>query len=119
MIEKTLYSKDEFKERFLNINFDNILIQEDNPLVNSSEYYLQYKNNYLTLTNKNYTDYCILLDKYLELSNNYTIVNNKYTYTIVDKSLYLKLNKDIKNLINNQQKILDNFLHFVNLLNLH
>jgi len=117
MTEQTLYSKDEFKQRFLNIDFDNILNQEDNKLVNSSEYYLQYKNNYINFTNQNYITYCKLLDNYLQLSNNYTVSNSKYIYTVIDQSLYQKLNKDIKNLINTQKKLYDNFIHYINLLN--
>ena len=53
MIEDNLYSEQSFNDTFININFDEFLIQNNNNLVNSNEYYLQYKSEYLEKTTTN------------------------------------------------------------------
>ena len=44
----------EFREKFITIDFDNYLKEQNNNLVNSNEYYLQYKNEYITTSENNY-----------------------------------------------------------------
>jgi hypothetical protein len=117
MLEKTLYTTDEFKEQFSKTDFDNYLIEQNNSLVNSNEYYLQYKNTYIETTKNNYNTYTKLLDKYNTLTNNYTITSNKYIYQVIDNKKYDSLNMEIKTLVEEQKKLFNNFIHYIEFLN--
>jgi hypothetical protein len=112
-----LYSEQSFKETFLNINFDDFLIQNNNNIVNSNEYYLQYKSEYLEKTTTNMEQYIQLLKEFKQLSNNYKVDNNKYSYTFIDKNVYNKTNKDIKTLLLEQRQLYNNFINYIQFLN--
>jgi hypothetical protein len=112
-----LYNEEQFKNTFLNIDFDNILVQSNNKFVNSNELYINYKLEYITKTQDNLQKYKTIYDVLTKLSNNYTINNNKYSYTFVDKNEYNKLNKEIKIILIEQRQLYINFLTYVQLLN--
>ena len=44
----------DFYSRYININFDGILTENNNLLVSSEEMYLKYKKKYFDETHKNY-----------------------------------------------------------------
>lgn len=111
------YNRNWFNTSFININFDNLLIEVDNNLVNSNEYYLEYKNKYLAQTSENFEDFKKLIDKFDTLYNNYSIKNNKYTYTYIDNKEYEDIKYSLKVLIDNQRQLLDNFLKYIEFLN--
>lgn len=117
MIEDNLYSEQSFNDTFININFDEFLIQNNNNLVNSNEYYLQYKSEYLEKTTTNLEKYIKLLTQFKQLSNNYKVDNNKYSYTFIDKNVYNKINKDIKTLLLEQRELYNNFINYIQFLN--
>lgn len=117
MLERTLYTTDEFREQFLKTDFDNYLTEQNNSLVNSNEYYLQYKNIYIETTKNNYNTYTKLLDKYNTLNNNYTITSNKYVYQVIDNKVYDLLNTEIKIIVEAQKKLFNNFIHYIEFLN--
>ena len=50
-----------YRKEFIDYPFDDILIDFNNPLVNSKDHYLQYKSKYLTKTNDNHHKYKKLL----------------------------------------------------------
>lgn len=112
-----LYNTEQFKQQFLDINFDNILIENNNDMVNSSEYYIAYKTEYLENTHNNLTKFTELSKQFNELSDNYTIQNNKYSYTFVDKSIYNSLNNELKKLLIEQRELYNNFLKYIQFLN--
>lgn len=111
----------DFKSTFLNYDFDSILLNNNNQLLNSYDFYIQYKQKYIISTRKNFDLYQKLSKEYANLkkiqyqnpSSNITI----YTY-IPDNKLN-ELSFKIKNLIKEQQKNLDNFLHYINHLNVN
>jgi hypothetical protein len=114
-----LYNQEQFKETFLNFDFDNILIQHNNSLINSNESYLQYKKEYLNNTQDNLEKYTKLYNSFKNLYNNYVINNNKYSYTFVDKNEYNKINKDLKGVLIEQRQLYNNFMTYIQLLNSH
>ena len=68
----------DFYNIFININFDNILLEENNPLINSKEFYLNYKKIYFNETNKNYS-------KFLRINSQLQRLNNTiYKITIIN-----------------------------------
>jgi hypothetical protein len=111
-----LYNEEQFKQTFLNIDFDNILMQTNNDFINSNELYIQYKSEYLTKTEENLQKYKTLYNLLIKLSNNYRVNNNKYSYTFVDKNEYNKLNKEIKIILVEQRQLYVNFMTYVQLL---
>lgn len=117
MIEDNLNNEEMFKNTFLNVNFDDFLINNNNNLVNSNEYYLQFKVEYLNKTTNNLNKYIKLLKDFNELSNNFTVNNNKYSYTFIDKNLYNKTNNDLKALLLEQRELYNNFINYIQFLN--
>jgi len=113
----TLYDETTFREHFLNLDFDSYLIDKNNNLVNSNEYYLQYKSDYIDKTNENLKKYVKLLKIFIDLSNNYNINQTKYSYTFVDKNEYNRLNKEIKNLVLEQRQLYNNFMKYIQFIN--
>lgn len=107
---------EEFNNKFI-LDFDNYLTEQDNSLVNSNEYYLQYKNEYMISTNKNADILKELLVSYNQLYNNYNKSTSKYIYNYIDKSEYNIINNKIKNLILEQSVNFNNFMNHINFLN--
>lgn len=111
------YCNIEFKTKFLDIDFDNILNEQNNKYVNSDDY-LQHKNIYITSANRRLSELVKLKIDYDILNNFYTKSdNNKYIYNVIDVSTKDKYNDLIKNLIQEQKKDLKNFLHYIDFLN--
>lgn len=111
------YNRDWFKKNFVNIDFDKSLIEVDNNLVNSNEYYLEYKNKYLDQTANNFQEFEKLIDQFDKFYHNYSIENNKYNYTYIDNKEYDNVKYSLKVLINNQRQLLDNFTKYIEFLN--
>lgn len=108
----------EFYNLFININFDNILLEENNPLINSKEFYLNYKRIYFDQTNKNYSKFLRINSQLQQLNDTkYKITNNKYYYNYLDKTQLEILKKDLKSILILQKELFNNFKHYVETLN--
>jgi hypothetical protein len=109
----------DFKSKFLNYDFDNILINHNNPLINSYDNYIQYKQKYIISTRKNYDLYQKWIKEYINLKNLkfQTPDNNVIIYTYIDNDKLNDLSYKLKNLLKEQQKKLSNFLHYITYLN--
>lgn len=108
----------DFYNMFININFDNILLETNNPLVNSKDFYLNYKRTYFDQTNKNYSKFLRInaeLQKLKQLQ--YKILNNKYYYTYLDQKQLESLKNELKLIIISQKESFNNFKHYVETLN--
>jgi hypothetical protein len=109
----------DFKSTFLNYDFDSILLNNNNPLLNSYDIYIQYKQKYIISTRKNYDLYQKLIKEYLNLKK--TQYNNPspnvVVYTYISEDKLNELSFKIKNLLKTQKRALDNFLHYINHLN--
>lgn len=108
----------DFYNMFININFDNILLETNNPLVNSKDFYLSYKKTYFDQTNKNYSKFLRInaeLQKQKQLQ--YNISNNKYYYTYLDQKQLDSLKNELKIIIISQKELFNNFKHYVETLN--
>ena len=90
----------DFNNEFINVHFDEILLKYNNPLINSNEMYLKYKQNYLSKSRDNFKIYTELNDQLNQIN-----------------SLHLKTNTNIKKLLINQRILLSHFLHYINSLN--
>lgn len=109
----------DFHSRYININFDEILTENNNLLVSSEEMYLKYKKKYFDETHKNYKlfKYFSTELKILENDQGYTNNNNRYLYVYKDITKIEELRLNIKNIVVAQNTLLYNFNHYVNLLN--
>jgi hypothetical protein len=116
-MESNLYNEEQFKQTFLNVDFDKVFIENNNNIINSNELYLQYKAEYLKKTSDNLQKYTQLFKTFKNLSNNYNVNNNKYSYTFIDKNEYNKTNKTLKDLLLEQRQLYSNFMSYVQFLN--
>jgi hypothetical protein len=106
----------EFEEKYI-INFDNYLIEQDNNLVNSNDFYLRYKNEYIISTNNNYKLLDDLLKIFNQLNNNYTLNTTKYIYNYINKSELKIVMDKIKKIIASQIILFNNFMNHISFLN--
>jgi hypothetical protein len=114
-----LYCCDKFKNDFLHFDFDNMLIEEDNNMLNSNEHYIDYKNEYIEQTKINHKKLDDLLKKFNILNNFYTKSDDrKYVYHFIDNNTKEKLNNEIKNIHLYQRKLYTNFLKHIEFLNI-
>jgi hydroxymethylpyrimidine pyrophosphatase-like HAD family hydrolase len=104
----------DFYSKYINVNFDNIV---DNELVNSNEFYLTYKKEYMEETQSNYILYKEYSQELSKLNDFYNINNKKYNYVYIDTDKIDKLKIKIKNLIKSQNNSFDNFNHYISILN--
>ena len=109
----------DFKSKFLNCDFDSILLNSNNPLLNSYDIYIQYKQKYIINARKNYDSYQKLFKEYSNLKKlQYHQINpNKIIYTYISDDKLNDLSFKIKNLVIEQQSSLDNFMHYITHLN--
>lgn len=116
-----------FYSEYININFDEILLENNNNLLTSEEFYLTYKKEYFDQTSNNFEKFKIVNDELQQLTNlNVPFKTNdesssttKYKYVYTDFTRYEYLKQEVKNLIISQNKLLDNFYHYITLLNTH
>jgi hypothetical protein len=107
-----------FKKEFLLINFDDILLKHNNPLLNSQEHYISYKQTYISQTKQNYDQYEQLKSQFQELSNKSSTINTtKLFYTYIDEKKYDSILRELKTIVVQQRKLLDNFLLYLKNLN--
>jgi hypothetical protein len=104
----------DFYAKYIDINFDNSI---DTDLVNSQEFYLKYKKDYFDQTQLNYVLYKNLCKELSSFSDLYTINNTQYTYTYIDMDKIKDIQIKIKTLIKSQNNLLDNFNHYISILN--
>jgi hypothetical protein len=108
----------DFYSQYININFDEILIESNNHLINSQNVYLTYKQQYFNESLKNYD----LFKKYktelerLQKSETVTLPN-KYLFIYKDTQVIEQTKQNLKNVVISQEKLLNNFHHYITLLN--
>jgi hypothetical protein len=114
--EKTkIYCSKEFQKKFLNIDFDALLIEQNSRYTNSQEYLTQ-KKRYNTTTKEHFKKIKELVKEYDLLNNNYSINNTKYVYTYIDTERFKTLNNELKNILNKQERLLYDMYNFINFL---
>lgn len=110
----------DFDKEFLTKDFDSILLEHNNPLCNSEDYYLKYKTKYINETLKSKKRYNEIVSE-IKVVNNIHVRQNKagtkMHYMFVDETRVLNLKQELKILINEQQTRFKHFLHYLNQLN--
>ena len=99
------------------MDFDQLLIDCNNPNINSYERYGKYKNKYIEYTKTN-------IRIYNQLKNELYIINPpveptsfKYYYTFVDNEKIINIKNEIKKIIIEQKQYYNNFLNYIMTLN--
>ena len=114
------YSID-FKEMYLNYDFDAVLLEQNNNLVNSNSEYLDIKNNYLQQTNDNFNKFTELTSNHTELSNNRSVIVDEnlttHLYTFINNQDLHNTNVELKVLLQNQRYLFENFIHYISFIN--
>lgn len=108
----------DFAAEFLYINFDDILMQNNSPFLQSEPLYLQHKDVYMSNTVKNYATFKELVSKLQQYDalNSSPPNPSKITYTFTDDAVIEDLNNQLKSLVLLQRNAFQNFLHHVNML---
>jgi len=114
-----MYSLERFKEKYLEVNFDNYLLEENNQYVNSNEHYLELKNDYFIKTRENFNRFKALLEIYGSYKNNYKIneEGSEHIFIYMDQSKKKNINKELKDIILDQNRNLDCLMSRIKLLN--
>ena len=108
----------DFYSKYINVNFDNILLESNNDLVNSEDHYLKYKKEYMEETQVNYEKFKEYKQKLSELSDlQYTKNASKYTYVYINDNEVNIVKHNLKNIIILQNRLFENFSHYISLLN--
>lgn len=106
----------DFAAEFLYVNFDDILMQNNSPFLQSEPLYLQYKEAYMSQTVKNYAIFKELVSKLQQYDSSSSSSSSKITYTFTDNAVIDDLYNEIKSLVLSQRNAYQNFLHHVNTL---
>lgn len=107
----------DFYNMFLNVDFDSILSETNNPLINSKEFYLNYKNEYFDQTNKNYSRFLRYNSELQRLRNTeYKKTATKYTFLYLDQNKIESLKNDLKSIILEQNILFNNFKYHIEML---
>lgn len=110
----------DFENEFLNIDFDGILIRNDNPLVNSFDHYIQYKNKYVEEAKSAQSAFIQLTNELDSIQNQSYIKNESSTkirFQNVDQDVVNGLKHRRKEIVSHQRYLLEQFLHYIDTLN--
>lgn len=108
----------DFYSQYININFDEILIESNNHLINSQNVYLKYKQQYFDVSLKNYELFKKYKTELERLQKSETVtVPNKYIFVYKDTQVIEQIKQKLKNVVLSQEKLLNNFHHYITLLN--
>lgn len=109
----------DFSKTYIEIDFDKILNDKKNPLVNSDELYINFKQDYFDQTKQTYDKIINLKVELDSLSNVYinNETNTKYTFIYKDNNLIENKKQQIKMLYLQQEKRYRDFYNHVLLLN--
>ena len=117
----SIYSLDDFVQKFIDFDFDNLLNEQNNPHVHSNQHYLQIKQTYISQSQENYSVMVELLSNFEPVLNNYTknVSGNviRHHYNLVNDEYKESLNSKIKSVWLNQKRIFSHFLQYINFLN--
>jgi hypothetical protein len=108
----------DFYKQYVNINFDEILRENNNPLVTSQTVYLNFKKDYVDKTLQAYDSF----NKYnselqsLENVNGYSS-DTKHVYVYKNDKRIQELRQQIKNIVIDQERRFNDFYHYITLLN--
>jgi hypothetical protein len=108
----------DFYSQYININFDEILMESNNHLINSQNVYLVYKQQYFDESSKNYELFKKYKTELERLQKSETItLPNKYLFVYKDTQVIEQTKQNLKNVVLSQEKLLNNFHHYITLLN--
>ena len=116
----TIYDID-FTKEFLLYDFDRILIEKNNPLINSQKYYINYKQQYTKNTKSNLQIFKNLKNEFDKLTKAEFIQTTptSYVYSYIDNNRKLELQNQLKSLIDDQRSSFKLFLDYTNTLNVN
>ncbi len=111
----------DFHSQYINFDFDKILIDNNNHLINSEDVYLNFKKQYFNetvLAYKEFQELSKLLNE-LQESGGYkqNLKGTKHLFVYIDEEKIENLKIQIKKIYITQEKRFSNFYNYVILLN--
>jgi len=109
----------DFKKTFIDIDFDDMLLRNNNPLINSDDHYLKYKQNYKTTSLANFETYTDLQRQLASLGNLqfHKPTATKYIYTHIKSDKLDTVHREISSLLQRQNKLFEQFTNYITFLN--
>lgn len=109
----------DFKKDFLSIDFDNILIENNNPLINSYDHYIKYKQQYIRSTKHNIDSYTSIYNELISIleKQNTKSSDYRFSFVFIDETHISNLKTQLKEILFQQRKLLSNFIHHLYTLN--
>jgi hypothetical protein len=109
---------EEFKTNFIDVNFDEILLQYNNPLINSNVY-TNVKQKYFDETFYNYREYKMHLMELDVIVTNKEVKKSetKIIYNFTNVELENELKSKLKKILIRQRNAKSNFMNYINHLN--
>jgi hypothetical protein len=98
-------------------NFDQLLIDCNNPIINSYDKYGKYKKEYLLFTEENMKTIESLKNDLNNIKPFIQNTDNLIYYTFTDKEKEKNIKIQIKNLILKQKQYYNNFINYIMFLN--
>jgi hypothetical protein len=112
-------NSDNFEREFIKVDFDNILAENNNNLVNSDEHYTKYKSSYISNAYSRLENYKTL-EKEMSMLCNKEVINVshcKVKYTFIESDKVAIVKQEMKNIMLQQKKDLKQFLTYLEHLN--
>ena len=104
----------DFLQKFINIDFDKLVKEE----ILKDDEYQNFKKDYFKETNENFNKYKMFNNELNILSNTQSInTKDKFLYVYIDENQKSLLIQQIKNIVLSQTKLLENFQHYITILN--
>jgi len=106
---------EEFKTDFIDVNFDEILLQNNNPLINSNVY-TNVKQKYFDETFYNYREYKMHLTELDVIVTNKEVKKSdtKIIYNFTNLELENELKSKLKKILIRQRNAKSNFINYIN-----
>lgn len=114
----TIYDID-FTKEFLLYDFDKLLVEKNNPLINSRKYYISYKQNYIKQTKANLQQFKNIKNEFDKLIKTefQKPSDTSYLYCYIDNNRKTELQNELKVLIQKQRKNVKILIEHINILN--
>ena len=105
----------DFKKQYIDFDFDELLTIHNNPLVNSFDHYLKYKQQYMSETLHNFASHKKLQKQVQQFQESHH--DNAIHYRFIDDNTLDTLKTELKSITVQQSKLFNNFVNYIQFLN--
>lgn len=111
-----MISIEEFRNKYIEIDFDELLREQNSIYINSNQTYLEYKSHYITLTNNNFKEFKQLIDMYNNCSKNKTTIDSKNIYKYICPKKKEMITTKVHDILKIQNENYTNLMSHINFI---